>query len=324
MKTKKMILIVCCILLSAFVLGAAGVIKVSSDAAGEGPESDRLIGVLITDEYLDLFDSDRFFSDNIHRLADGKEISESESAKYQGRLYASLNETKLTNEETGETVTGKEYVFNGIHGIRFFAPYITDASGSSWSTDIDEGITDGNSHLQITDEGESISLKGTIFVASRGKSGHFYFNPVYQTSKGDVYTVGGDGVLIQDEGVPGECWSKTISENREVSSDDANQSSGTEVEVTVCVMSEPTNIALLQFNGKNELLARTEYRPGTLPERLDVLADTQYLIMETSSSEGLTRTLFQSEDDYAYAFYCRSDGICIKQESEIEWNPNGM
>ena len=119
--------------------------------------------------------------------------------------------------------------------------------------------------------------------------------------------------------MPGASWSTKITENQEVTLNGASSSSGSEVEVTVCVIEEPTDIALLQFNGNHEVLARTEYQPGTLPDRLEILSDTQYIMMETSSPEGLNRTLFQKKDGYAYAFYCRDDGICIKQESEIGW-----
>ena len=185
---------------------------------------------------------------------------------------------------------------------------------------MDDGISDGNYHFQSTDDGESASLKGTIFVASQSNSHSFYFNPVYQTSNGEVYAVTGQGISSNQENVPGASWSTKISENQEITTNDTNTASGTEVEVTVCVMDKPTDIALLQFNDKNELLARAEYRPDTLPEQIDVLSDTQYLIMETSSSEGLNRTLFQREDSFVYAFYCRSDGICIKQAHEILWN----
>ena len=319
MKTKNIIIIVCCIVLSAFLLGAAGIIKMTNESAQASAASDRLVGVFITNEYLDLFDADRFLNDNVDRLIEGGEISESESAKYQGRLYASPVETVHTNEETGETLTSKEYVFNGVDGIRFFAPHIQDESDPYWSAYVDEGITDGKTNFQSTDEGESVSLKGTIFVASRSNSGHFYFNPVYQTANGDVYAVSGDGISRDGTSTPGTSWSTKVSEDQESSFGDTDTSSGTEAEITVCVMNEPTRIALLQFNGKNELSERTEYLPGTLPERIDVLADTQYLIMETTSSEGLSRTLFQREDDFAYAFYCRSDGICVKQECEIGW-----
>ena len=168
MKTKNIIIIVCCIILAAFTLGATGVIKVTNEDARETSDSDRLIGVLITREYLDLFDSDRFFNDNVNKLMNGGSISEAERAKYQERLYATLVETSQISE-TGETVTTKEYVFNGINGIRFFAPYITDELGSYWSTNIDEGITDSNTHFNSSDDGEGISLKGTIYIASGDK-----------------------------------------------------------------------------------------------------------------------------------------------------------
>lgn len=356
MKTKKMIIVVCCMILSAFILGATGVLKMTNEAAQESPESPRLIGVLITREHLDLFDSDRFFSDHAERLAAGGEISRSESAEYQGRLYASLVETIHTNEETGETITGKEYVFNDVDGIRFFAPYIRDESEFYQSTNIDEGITDAQCHFQSTDDGESVSLKGTIFIAANASNGSyasrtsngshasndshtsnafqtsnapaqewegnlapFYFNPVYQTADGEVYAVTGNGIFWSNEETPGASWSTKITENQEVTLNGMNTSSGSEVEVTVCVMEEPTDIALLQFDGNHEVLTGTEYQPGTLPKRLDILSDTQYIMMETSSPEGLSRTLFQKGDDFAYAFYCRDDGICIKQESEIGW-----
>lgn len=319
MKTKNIIIIVCCIILAAFALGATGVIKVANDAAQETSDSDRLIGVLITREYLDLFDSDRFFNDNANKLMNGGEISEADSSKYQGRLYATLIETKETIE-TGESVTSKEYVFDGIEGIRFFAPYINDELGSYWRTNIDEGITDANTHFNSSDAGESISLKGTIYVASGDNSGSFYFNPVYQSDNGEVYAVSGEGIFLGDGSVPGDSWSQKITENRTAKDGDATTSFGTEVEVTVCFMYEPTKTALLQFNSKNELLEKADFTPGNLSEHIDALPDARYMIVETTSTDGISRTLFQREDDFVYAFYCRDDGICIKHGYEVNWS----
>lgn len=319
MKTKNIIIIVCCIILAAFTLGATGMIKVANDAAQEGPGSDRLIGVLITREYLDLFDSDRFFNDNVNKLMNGGSISEAERAKYQERLYATLVETSRISE-TGETVTTKEYVFDGIEGIRFFAPYINDELGSYWSTNIDEGITDANTHFNSSDDGEGISLKGTIYVASGDNLGNFYFNPVYQTLKGDVYAVSGDGIFLGEGSVPGDSWKQKITENRTAKDGDTTTSFGTEVEVTVCFMYEPTKTALLQFNSKNELLEKADFTPGNLSEHIDALPDARYMIVETTSAEGISRTLFQREDDFLYAFYCRDDGICIKHGYELNWS----
>ncbi len=323
MKTNKIIIIGFCLLLAAFLLGAAGVIQLADAAAPEGTEADRLIGVLITDEYLDLLDEEQFLNDHIDLLLEGGQVSEAETAQYQGRLYADLTETLHTDEETGEFFVSKEYVFDGVDGIRLIAPRITDEAGSYSGTTVDEGISDASVSFLSTDQGEHISLKGTIYVASGSGLDSFYFNPVYQSPDGRVYAVSGHGVFWDSQEIPGASWSTKLTENREASADDgAGSSSGTEVEVTVQLINQPESTALLQFGGDHALLNETTYQPGALPERLDILPDTEFILLETTSTEGVSRTLFQRADAYAYAFYCRDDGICIKQSCQIVWeNP---
>lgn len=321
MKTNKIIIIGCCLLLAAFLLGAAGVIRLADAAAPESLDADRLIGVLITSEYLDLLDEEQFLNDHLGLLVEGGQISEGETAKYQGRLYADLTETLHTDEETGEFFVGKEYVFGGVDGIRLIAPQIADEAGSYSGTTVDEGISDASVSFLSTDTGEQILLKGTIYVASGSGLDRFYFNPVYQEPGGRVYVVSGHGVFWDRQEIPGASWTTKLSENREASTDDgAGSSSGTEVEVTVQLVGSPESTALLQFGGGHALLDKTAYQPGALPERLDILPDTEYILLETTSSEGISRTLFQREDAYAYAFYCRDDGICIKQSCQIGWD----
>ena len=58
MKNKNMIIIIACIVLTAFALGATGTISLVSASETGSASSDKLIGVLITREYLDLFDSE--------------------------------------------------------------------------------------------------------------------------------------------------------------------------------------------------------------------------------------------------------------------------
>ena len=56
---------------------------------------------------------------------------------------------------------------------------------------------------------------------------------------------------------------------------------------------------------------------SALPEEIDVLPDTQYLLLETVSAEGTERTLYEKEAEFISAFFCRSDGICVKQTCRI-------
>lgn len=321
MKTNKIIILAGCLLLVAFLLGAAGVIRLADAAAPESTDADRLIGVLITREYLDLLDEEQFLNDHVGLLLEGGQISEAETAQYQGRLYADLTETPHTDEETGEFFVGKEYVFDGVDGIRLIAPQITDEDGSYNGTTVDEGISDASVSFLSTDQGEQISLKGTIYVASGSGLDRFYFNPVYQEPDGRVYVVSGHGVFWDSQEIPGASWTTKLSENRAASTDDgAGSSSGTEVEVTVQLIGSPESTALLQFDGGYTLLDKADYQPGALPERLDILPDTEYILLETTSIEGISRTLFQRADAYAYAFSCRDDGICIKQSCQLGWD----
>lgn len=322
MKTKNICIIIACVMLAAFVLGATGTMNMVNPA-NQAMSSDRLIGVLITRKHLDLFDSEQFFADNISELANGREISESESAKYQGRLYATLVETTHVNEETGETHSRKEYVFDGVDGFSYFAPNITDEFGTYRSMSGDNTITDGNIHINSTDEGETVSLKGTIYVSASGNQNIFCFNPVYQSSTGEVYAVSGNSMSAGN--IAGTSMSHKITENQSETSSSSTTSSGTEVEITISYIDEPTNVSILQFDGKNELLLQMDFVPGTLPNILQVQPGTQYIIVETTTysqekSKTIIREIYQKEDETLYTFFRRDDGICVKQWCEINWD----
>ena len=59
MKNKIGIIILACVLVVSFVLGVTGAVTFAKDEStdnADGASKDRLIGVFITTEYLDLFD----------------------------------------------------------------------------------------------------------------------------------------------------------------------------------------------------------------------------------------------------------------------------
>lgn len=325
MKTKKIIFIIVCIVLAAFAFGVTGTLHLVDASKNEDSSSDRLIGILITREYLDLFDSEQFFNDNINSFVNGGEISKSESAKYQGRLYATLVETTHTNDETGETDSRKEYVFEGINGICYFMPQVTDQFGTYWSSSGDNAITDGHINFNSTDEGESVSMEGTIYVSTHGNARNFYFNPVYQTPTGDVYVVSGEGMSFVDNGVGGMSMSHEIKENQSSTIGDLTTSYGSEIKVTICYMDEPEKVSILQFGEGNELLSKIECDPDDFPDSLQVQSGAQYIIVETTTFSheqvrNITREIYQPENETLFAFWGRDDGICVKQECEIDWN----
>lgn len=329
MKNKIGMIILACVLAVSFVLGATGAVTFAKDEptvnAGNASK-DRLIGVFITTEYLDLFDSERYVKDNADKVLSGGEIGSSDRARYQGRLYAKLVDEPYTDPETGETATTKKFVFDGIEGISYFAARYTDESGTQYlGAGDDDAISDAHTGLHYTDAGDGIDMKGTIYVSASKGSDVFYCNPVYQTAAGEVYLVSGQGVSYGGELSAGMSGSQALKEEQTVTIDGKSETVSSSIEVSICFMDTPIGTSILQFDRDGSIVAREDYAAGALPAEITANPDTEYIIAETrmSSADGketVTRELFRQDDESLYAFSCREDGICIKQYCSIAWD----
>ena len=308
MKTRNTIILFFCIILAAFTLGSAGLINVMDESMQAVSGSDCLIGVLITKKPLFMDDMDMLFSGNINMSWSGESTGEDERAGKQGRIYARTVVTSQT--EDGETYTETDYVFDNIDGIRFFRTYDTEV--------IDEEIADVKECFNMghpeDDSDDTASLEGTVYYVSH--HGPLYVNGVYQTPEGDVYAVSGQ----EEEFIEQNSHSLTLTESETVTSNGRESFSASEVTVNFCPMKKPAGTVLLQFNKKNKLLEKTDLNPGDQQDHIDALPGAQYMIVEMRSGDGISRTLFQREDDSLYAFSCRYDGICIKHDYDIHWS----
>lgn len=329
MKNKIGMIILACVLAVSFVLGATGAVTFATDEptdnAGDASK-DRLIGVFITTEYLDLFDSESYVKDNADKVLSGGEIGSSDSAQYQGKLYAILVDEPYTDPETGETATTKKFVFDGIEGISYFAARYTDENGTQYlGTGYDDAISDAHTGLHYTDAGDGIDMKGTIYVSASKGYDVFYYNPVYQTAAGEVYLVSGQGVSCGGELSAGMSGSQALKEEQTVTIDGKSETVSSSIEVSICFMDTPIGTSILQFDRDGSIVARVDYAAGALPAEITASPDTEYIIAETrmSSADGketVTRELFRQDDESLYAFFCREDGICIKQYCSIAWD----
>lgn len=329
MKNKVGIIVLACVLVISFILGATGAVTFAKDEPtdnSDGASKDRLIGVFITTEYLDLFDFESYFQDNADKVLSGGEIGSSESAPYQGKLYATLVDDPYTNPETGETVTTKKYVFDGIEGIAYFSARYTDESGMQyWWTDGDDAISDAHTSFNSTDAGDSIEMKGTIYVSTSKGFDVFYYNPVYQTATGEVYLMSGQGMSHGGELSTGMSSSHALKEEQTVTIDEESQTISSNIKVSTCFMDTPISTSVLQFDEDDNIVSREDYVAGNLPFKITTNSHTEYIIVETlmksrDGGESVTRELFQPDDKSLFAFSCREDGICIKQYCSIVWN----
>ncbi len=319
---KRNIIIIICILALIFVAGLCGFTLVQPDAA-ENAQNDRLIGVLITTEYLDLFDVEHYLNDNIGKM-DGEDITISDdNSKYQDRLYATLKDRRLTSEDSGEVVTTKEYVFEGVKGFPYFY-YTTYDGGETYNTASgNEAISDGQTNISVTDEGERVTLDGTIYVASTDSNAVYYMNPVYQSSDGRVYAMSGSGMSFSgdSEGLAGF---QTMDATTTVTENGEKKTYSISIKTTISVMNPPRRVSVLQFDSDDAILSREEYLPGSLPETITPKQGCSYIILETiktspNQGETVSRTLYQMKDETLESFYLRDDGVCVEQSTALKW-----
>ena len=306
MKIKVLVIILVCAMLAAFGAGAAGLIK---PAASAEAETGDLIGVLITTEYLrtDAGAEEFVFYDSLEEaLAAGTTA--------RGRIYATLKD---------EDKYVKEYVFEGVDGIPFFAPMIReddDTEGYIAST-TGPGISDSHLNIAGSDGGEdSVSLEGTVYFARNTADQVFYMNPVYQTKSGAVYAEPAEG-LGMGPGT-GE-MTQEIKSNR---TDTAVNGDKTERENAVKIrfkeIEAPERIGLVQFDAENGLLDAQTFTPEDLPEQFTLLSDAAYLLAESEATDEtgaktVTRTLADRDEQWIAVFRPLKNGICEKVDIEL-------
>lgn len=324
MKIKRVIALLACVLLGCFALGATGAVQLARQETGEETrEKDRLIGVLVTQEHLDLFDAEGYFQDHADTILSGGELDGAQSEAYQGRLYAALRETAYPGEN-GEAYTAQEYVFEGVDGYAYFCALYEDETSVYHGSNGHEAISDGHTGIHSTDAGDSLSLEGTIYVSTTGGADSFYYNPIYQSADGAVYAMTGQGMSFGGDFGAGMSSSHSMKEESTVTSGQETDSVSTEIKITVCYIDPPEGVTLVQLDGDSRVLSRRDYAPGALPDTLITERDTACLLVEThgrelDGHEAVTRQLYQPGDESLYAFFCREDGVCVKQYCGLSW-----
>lgn len=300
---------------------------------GQGQASDRLIGVLITAEWLDLFDADAWLQDNVDTGAwlqnggGGEIVADGDTSAYQGRLYAELTERTLTNEETGETLTGQEYRFPDTEGLVCIVPRILPENGEDYLSAVADDAAECSVHLAYTDDGDEINLDVTVYLTVNGDPDEIhaaYINPVYQAADGSVYAVSGQGVSFSAPMSAGPVFSQTLSEEKETVVDGERRQEKTKIAVHLGGMARPEQITVRQMDGQSRCLSETVYVPGTLPESLAVQNGAAYVLVETASvgEDGeptISRELYDAQGDLFYTYYAREDGFCVRTDTQLLW-----
>lgn len=325
MKSKRL----CAAALILSILGGLTGCQLAKEDGTANAEKDRFIGVYITTEHLDLFDMESYLEDNLNTIMKGGNtvVNADDSVKYQNRLYAVLEDEALTNESTGEISRRQRFVFTDVEGFGYYAPlmYESETESSYISSEVDEGISDGHTHVSSGDEEERIELTGTVYVCPDfGESVEIYCNPVYQTTDGRVYLQAGNGMSFSNNGGEGVNMSTKREETVTLTEDGKEKSYTTIVEIAVETVYTPEKIVVLQMDAAGLLLDSQEYIPGQLPDEIEPLQGTEYLIVEThktdsAGEETVFRELIDQEETGFETLYAKENGICVEDYTRVLW-----
>lgn len=309
MRNKKVIVALIIILVVFFVLGFCGVVDVISSKSAKEDKEDRgsLVGVFVTNEYLDLFDMEAYLKANAGKVVSGKNVVLEDHGEFGGRIYARFDEDNKP-------------VFDGLDGLGFFFfRGKRENQDVYWAVSNDDAIVGTNVGLKTDDNGDSIDLEGEIKVAIGSGLDNFYVNKVYQTEDGKVYLVSGQGTGFSGEIVEGMSTSVVFTDEQKVTVNEVTSTKTNRVKINIGFMNEPKSICILEYGRERGLVQKREFAPKELPNKFEVQGETEYLVVETWSEDGVVRELFGKEDDYLRAFYAREDGYCVRKDCEILW-----
>lgn len=304
------------ILLASVMTLMCGCNLAQPEGAPSSAEPDRLVGVFITTEYLDLFDTDAWLQDNADQIADGELTLPAEDDQYTERLYAELTESTVT-DSSGKTHTTHQYTFKELDGIILASYQLQDSSNAYWSTDCGEGICDIKTALSSLDNGTLREIVGSLYISHTSGDTIFYFNPVYQTADGAVYLVPGSGLHVSS--ALGASASQAISSTATVTENGVETTHSSKIEVKIDFVAVADKVVLIQMDENNREIARSEFIPGEMPEEFTPLDNAAYLIIEEHCGDSVSRSLHQPGSDSIRVFFAPDGKLCLEDRTTVNW-----
>ncbi|MBO4824026.1 MAG: hypothetical protein J5487_01390 [Lachnospiraceae bacterium] len=292
-----------------------------ADATG-----DKLIGVFVTEDYVDTFDIDAYLNDNADALLGGDVIvSPGDSQKYSGRIYAVRTEEPWVSEDGTEHISS-DYNFEGIDGLRCFM--VTEnaaeedeygnvnniagrvvrilASDMECASSSNIRSDEGNPHSEVTES----ELNCTIYAfPNPGKEViGIYCNPVYQDAFGNVYMVSGQGISCSNDGYSVGLTISSSIDNSYTETDTTGKTVTEKVSVNVklSVISEPASYTFTQYDASGAAIDSQNYNPASIPATLKVAGGCEYIVVTENLKNGETKRSLVDKEAPSYTYYVPS------------------
>lgn len=319
---KRVVRSVCALAAAVFAGGSLIGCSLAREDMQTDASSDHMIGVLLTDEPLDLFDMDGYIDDHISEFSDGDEVTIDASPKYAGKLYAKIE------KNNSKDPSDWEISFEGVKGFKFLSPLWTDEDGGSYyASDCDDEISDVNTNVNTSDEKEERSMMGTVYMLPNMIDDDigYHVNPVYQTEDGKIYATEGGGSYSSGSTSEGEQFSVGLSSETTVTENGKKKTEKSSVTVKLAVMYEPVKIRVYQMDADNRVVKKDEYEPGKMPGTLSAEKGTEYLLIETEQKDGEGKTVMKREvyekgqEEELMTYYPLDNGILSTQYTEVRF-----
>lgn len=270
---------------------------------------DRLAGVVVTTEHLDLFDMEGYLGDNLNAIMAGKNPDQS---AYQGRLYAQ-EEVEYGTTDAGNPCYTTYYNFDHVDGIALLwyttYTYLEDGSvlaeiGTGLN---DDGLWDVHFSTELTE--------GTVYFPENGEM-MVFLNPVYQDSEGKLYLVAGQG--MHGDAYLGE-MSMNYTEKLTETENGEEVTRNREFKITAKGVPISDRVVFVQMDSNNQIILRQEFAPEDLPEELIPEENCAYMILEQHAGDKVTREMLQKDRDWISVHTMGDKPYCLGESMTIVW-----
>lgn len=289
-------------------LGLAGCRLARPETEPASAGGDTLIGIYVTEEYLDLFDMEAWLEDNAGALLQGGDVTvdAGDSAAYGGRLYA---ENTLPEEAAADA----GLVFPGVSGQGLYVWAADGTDGTCLRSAADDNFGGTSLGVHTTDEGGTISISATLYRDARSGYARAYFNPVYRAADGRIYLTAGQGIHADDSEAEGSTFGYTCSETETRTVNDRSEEETVTVNVQVEMRSGADRVRIIELDAALNVLVQTEYAEADLPEKMTLSARTRYVLVEEQYTDrtgapgsrltACSTDSFMQQEDGAGAWY---------------------
>lgn len=314
--SKKWIIVICCVLAAAFLLGAIGTIDLAYEP--EMKPEDRMIGMIVTTSPVW-----------------GQPVIKSGNIDF-GPNEGVPAEKKEKTSSRRSIPAEYDFVFPGVEGVRLFNVDMTTEYGKQVDTRVaDEEFS--RIGLDINDKENTVNgkkviereygINGTLYYVLQDEEVMFFSAPIYQKADGGIYLGESslDAMMFRKDQMEysrSSSFSKSASYSHTENGEKIVE--GRSIKAKIQLVREPVKITLCQYNAARELIQADEYLPGEMPRDITPLRDTAMIVVDTENktddeSEKHTCQALSRSDTSFYTLQYKSNGYCIEHYHTLKW-----